>query len=89
MEKSANYHKNHSVTCTELEGSAILLDLDTKYYYNLNETGVLIWQLIDGVRGAVDIAEKLSNEYDVAPVDAMASVQRLLGELEKNGLIVM
>lgn len=82
------YYKNHSVVCTELEGSAILLDLDTKYYYHLNETGVRIWQLIDSAGGAYEIAEKMSNEFYVDRSKALESVRRLIGDLEKNGLIV-
>jgi len=83
-----NYHKNPSVVYTELEKGAILLDLDTKYYYNLNETGVRIWQLIDDAKDASEVAEKLSREFEVDSMKALASVQRLLEDLEKNRLIV-
>ncbi len=86
---AVSYHKNPSVVCAELEDSAILLDLDTKYYYNLNETGLRIWQLLDGARDAAEIAQELSNEFDVNVVKALASAERLIAELSNAGLVVL
>lgn len=83
------YQKNPSVVCTELDDGAVLLNLDTKYYFDLNETGLRIWQIMEEVRGEpMAIAEKLANEYDIDPEKAGASVLRLLAELEKEELII-
>lgn len=81
------YEKNLSIVCTELDDGAILLNLDTKYYFNLNETGLRIWQLIDECKTSIKIAEKLCNEYEVDKGKAIASVLGLIAELENNGLI--
>jgi len=82
------YQKNPSVVCTELDDGAVLLNLDTKYYFNLNETGLRIWQILEEARTPVKIAEKLASEYDVDMGKAKTSVLRLLGELEKEKLII-
>lgn len=82
------YRKNPSVACTELDDGAVLLHLDTKYYFNLNETGLRIWQMMEEDKISAEIAEKLAGEYEVDVDQAMASVVRLLGELEKEGLIM-
>ena len=34
------------VIVTELDGEAVLLNLDTKLYFSLNATGVRIWKLL-------------------------------------------
>jgi len=82
------YQKNPSVACTELDDGAVLLNLDTKYYFNLNETGLRIWQIMEDSLNSIEIAEKLAGEYDVDLENAKASVLRLLGELEKEELII-
>ena len=87
-DRSGKYQKNPSVVCTELDDGAVLLNLDTKYYFNLNETGLRIWQIMEEVRTPVEIAGKLAREYDVDVERAEASVVRLLGELEKEELIM-
>jgi hypothetical protein len=80
--------KNPSVVCTELDDGAVLLDLDTKYYYNLNETGLRIWQIMEESQDLTEIADKLSNEYEVDIEKAKSSVLKLVGDLEKDGLIM-
>ena len=88
MDKFKTYQKNPSVVCTELDAGAVLLNLDTKYYYNLNESGLRIWQIMDEFQNPVEIVEKLANEYEVDVERAKASIVRLMGELEKEGLII-
>ena len=80
--------KNPSVVCTELDDGAVLLNLDTKYYFNLNETGLRIWQTLEESQNLTEIAEKLSIEYAVEVERAKASVVKLMEDLVKNGLIV-
>jgi hypothetical protein len=87
MDELKTYQKNPSVVCTEIDDGAILLNLDTKYYYNLNETGLRIWQILDELGNPLGIAKKLSTEYEIEAEGAETSVLRLLSELEKEDLI--
>ncbi len=82
------YKKNPSIVCTELDDGAVLLNLDTKYYYNLNETGLRIWQIMEESQDPTEIADKLSNEYEVDIEKAKSSVLKLVDDLEKDGLIM-
>jgi hypothetical protein len=82
------YQKNPSVLCTELEDGAILLNLDTKYYYTLNSTGLRIWQIMDELKDPLEIAQKLAIDYEVDKEKAKASVVRLIEELKQEGLII-
>ena len=81
------YKKNPSVVCTELDDGAVLLNLDTKYYFNLNETGRRIWQIMEEPQNPLEIAERLADEYEVEVERAKASVVKLMEDLEKDGLI--
>ena len=52
MHTDAVIRRNPQVVYRELagEGGAVLLHLDSGAYHGLNETGILIWSLIDGER---------------------------------------
>ena len=88
MDNLKTYQKNPSVVCTELDDGAILLNLDTTYYYNLNETGLRIWQILDEVGTPLQIAQRLASEYDIDVEGAETSVFRLIKELEIEGLVM-
>jgi len=65
-----------------------LLNLDSKYYYNLNETGLRIWQIIEEFQSPFEIAKKLADEYEIDAERAKTNVVRLAEELEKEHLII-
>ena len=76
------------VVVTELEGKeAVLLNLTTKMYYTLNETGLHIWQMLSSGRTLGEISETLSGEFDVTPEKAKESVFNLIGELTAEKLV--
>lgn len=81
---------NPSVVFTDLEdGSAVLLDLDSKFYYSLNETGCLMWQVFDGQPAipVENLVERLTGEYNVTEEDARRDIEEFIGNLAKEGLI--
>ena len=88
MEPLKTYHKNPHIVTTELEDGAILLNLNTKYYYNLNETGLSIWQALDESGDPEIIATKLTDAYDIDKKQASTYLDELLADLEKEGLII-
>ena len=87
MDQIKLYHKNQNVITTELEDGAILLNLNTKYYYNLNETGLVIWKALDETGKPEAIVTKLTNEYNIDRTHASACLHELLEDLEKERLI--
>ena len=82
------YQKNPSLVCTEFDEGAILLNLHTKYYYNLNETGLRIWKLLNELSTVSGIAEKIVDEYEVDKDRALESVRRIMAELSEEGLVI-
>ena len=90
-ESSERRLKPHpDVVYTEFDQtSAALLDLTTKRYYTLNETGSLIWsQFSDEGKEIGGIAERLTEVYEISLEDARRHVEEFLGELEREGLVV-
>jgi len=75
------------VIVTELDGEAVLLNLDTKLYFSLNATGVAIWKLLDEGLTLGQIGERLFQEYDVTPEKAQQCVLDLVGQLNDEKLV--
>ena len=76
------------IVFTDFEaGEAILVDLNTTKYYQLNETGALIWRGLENGSSLEDIVVEIQKVYDVSSEDALASVERLLHSLESKKLV--
>jgi hypothetical protein len=75
------------VLLTELgDGTGVLLHLETKFYYTLNRTGVVVWKaLVDGDSPAA-VAERLARAFRVAPEQAEPDVAAVIESLVGEGL---
>ena len=78
-----------NVVVTEFEGGeSVLVDLDTKRYYQLNETATLIWRALANGSSKADIVGSLTSIYDVTEEDAEKSVEQTLQHLKAHRLVV-
>jgi len=71
-----------------LADGAVLLNLQTKRYFSLNETGTRIWEMVQQMVDEETIVATLLTEYDVDEPMARAEVRRILDELIEAKLIV-
>jgi hypothetical protein len=76
------------IVFTEFDDTeGILVDLNTKKYYQLNETATLIWKGIANKAPMVEIANSLTASYEVTPEDAQRNVQSIVQQLQEYKLI--
>lgn len=81
---------NPRVLLTRLaDGTGVLLHLDTKLYFTLNETGVFVWDQLEGGAADVDaLVAALLEEFDVDEATARADVDVLVQQLQAEKLVV-
>jgi hypothetical protein len=76
------------VIFTDLDGvEGVLVDLNTRQYFQLNETASLIWRGL--LRGAAidEIARELTQVYDVTLDHARASVEAAVARFSAHRLL--
>jgi len=84
-----HFQTNPDVIMTEMEdGESVLLDVRTRKYYSLNDTGSLIWSLVVKRTDEDGIAVALTKSYDVEYSEAVREVREFVADCEKDGLIV-
>jgi hypothetical protein len=91
MTESHDPKPNPQVLFTELDdGTGVLLHLDTKFYYTLNPTGVLVWKAIAEGAAATpgSIAARIAGAFRVEPGVAEQDVEAILEEMIADGLIL-
>ena len=71
----------------ELGGETVLLNLTNESYFGLDEVGTRIWQVLAETSSLPDVVTRLLEEYDVAPEQLRADVERLVTQLAEAGLV--
>ena len=72
---------------TEMDGEAVILNLDSGTYFSLNSVGARIWELIQSACPVYEIRDTIVDEYAVEPEIAERDVLALLGSLAEHELI--
>lgn len=76
------------IVATEFDGGeGVLVDLNSKRYYQLNETAMFVWRCLEQGKSLPDIVAELTNTYDVNAEHATASVEKLLRNLQTHKLV--
>lgn len=76
------------VVFTDFDGvEGILVDLNTKKYYQMNETAMLIWKGLEQGLDPTAIAAQLVENYEVTPEAALKNVQQAVKDFETYKLI--
>lgn len=84
---TARFRPKASVLVRELDGEAVLLDVETGRYFGLNATGVRIWALVNEGEELGRMVERLASEYAPAPATLSSDLFELCAALEREGLV--
>ena len=71
----------------EYDGEAFIVVPELGEYNILNGTGSRIWELIDGSRGVTQIAEVISEEFEVSLEAAEKDVTEFVEDLKKHQIV--
>ena len=85
---STNLTIGKNVVVTDFDGGeGILVDLNTKRYFQLNETAMIVWRGLEQGKSVNEIVDDVTASYEVAPEHATTSVQRLLDSFQTYKLV--
>ena len=75
------------IVFTDFDGEGMIVDLNTKQYFKLNETAALIWRNMERAKPIDEIVAELQSRYEVTREQATASIKKLLEKLAANNLV--
>ena len=77
------------VLVQELDGEAVLLNLESERYFGLDDVGTRIWQHLLEHRRLERVCEQMQREYDVDESRLRADVLQLVEELIEAGIVTV
>lgn len=87
LEADQSFRAGSHVAWQQVDGDAVLVDLDSGRSIGLNPVGTLIWTLISASATPQQIVLRLVETFDVEGDEAASDVQAFLAELRSRGLI--
>ena len=76
------------VVVTDFDGGeGILVDLNTKKYFQLNETAMVVWKGLEQGKSLGQIADDITDQYEVALENATRSVERIVDNFRTYKLV--
>ena len=83
-----NLRPGKHVVVTDFDGGeGILVDLNTKKYYQLNETAMVVWKGLEKGKTMNEIVGDITATYEVATDKATVSVQRIVANFQTYKLV--
>ncbi|WP_162266039.1 PqqD family protein [[Bacillus] enclensis] len=79
------YQKNMFVRYRIVESQPYLVHKGEAFI--LDEVGVKVWELIDGINSGEEIIDKIAESYSVTSKEIKRDIEKYLRELQKGGLI--
>ncbi len=76
------------VVVTDFDGGeGILVDLNTKKYFQLNETAMVVWKGLEQGKTVGEIVNDITGQYEVPLENATRSVERILDNFQTYKLL--
>ena len=76
------------VVVTDFDGGeGILVDLNTKKYFQLNETAMVVWKGLEQGKTVREIADDITGQYEIALENATRSVERIVDNFRTYKLL--
>lgn len=69
------------------DGDGVLVDLETKRYYQLNESAMMVWTGLEKGQAIAEIVTEMTVTFEVSPEHAVKSVERILRDFQANNLL--
>jgi len=72
-----------------VDGEAVVVNMDSSYYYGLNRSGTFVWTILTEQAASVDeLAERVASEFGVETARARTDVEAVVRQLAEEHLVM-
>ena len=78
-----------SIIAADTAGEAILLDIDSGNFFQLNKSAARIWNLVEQPTAFADLCASLEERFEIGAAECRVEVAHFVGELRKRGILIV
>lgn len=79
--------RNQQLFSTEIDNDLVMMDVDQGYYFGLNETAKMIWELLETPTVYQDVVSALVTRYKVEETECVSDIDTFIQDMLKYRLI--
>jgi hypothetical protein len=83
------YKVSDKVVFREIDDKIVLINLESGYYYSLNECGRFIFNLLIKNKQIHEVLEEINSRFEVSMETAKSDLEQFIGELEKEKILIL
>lgn len=81
--------RRESVVSADVANDAILLDIDSGYFFQLNRSAARIWALLEDKRTFGQLCDALRHEFGIGQEECEADVREFVAALQERGVVTV
>jgi hypothetical protein len=87
IDDATQLQRKPGLVAADVADNAILLDIDSGYFFQLNRTGAAIWSLVAEPRSLGAVCDHMAGEFRVDPETCRTDVVEFVAELLERGVL--
>ncbi|MGN6374534.1 MAG: PqqD family peptide modification chaperone [Sphingomonas sp.] len=78
-----------NLVASEIDGEMVILNVDSGYFFQLNQIGSRIWEALDTPMTVGALCRTMQGRFDVDPETCLGDVTAFVGSLIDNDLVTV
>lgn len=87
MTLATTVKQSNKILVQNLDEDTVMANIDSGYYFGVNQTSKRIWELIAEPITIADVCGRLQHEYEVDAATCESQVLSFVNELAREGLV--
>ncbi|HEX6858914.1 MAG TPA: PqqD family protein [Caulobacteraceae bacterium] len=79
--------RSASVVCADTVDEAILIDIDSGYFFQLNKSAARIWETVETPRPFSELCAALQATFKASPETCRADAAEFIRDMQERGLL--
>jgi len=88
LTKQTIIQRNNDILASDIDGEKVMMSIQQGEYYGLGKTGSFIWDNIEQPITIKDLADLITEKYEVSKAQCLNDIMPFLNDLAEKKLIV-
>jgi len=85
---STKVYKNKNIISNQIDGETVIMRIEENDYFQLDETGTFIWNIIDKPISVIEISNKIIEHFGISREQSENDMLNFINELSRKKIVI-